>query len=66
MKKRNFVVDYEIVGTMQLMGRSAEGIRERAEKLIKEAMRDLEDASTHCEAETWPPIDIAKRIAGAA
>jgi hypothetical protein len=66
MRKRNFVVDYEIVGTMQLMARSAESARARAEKLLADGMRDLQDASTYCEAETWQPIDIAKRIAGIA
>ena len=64
MKKRNFIVDYEVTGTMQLMCRSAASAKQRGTKLLEKAVRDLRDASTYCEAEvTHEPIDVEQRIA---
>lgn len=61
MKKKPFVIDYQVVGTLHLSCRNSPAAALRARALIKAAVRDLHDISVYCEDEVALPIDVAER-----
>ena len=61
MRKRDFIVDYEIHGTLYLSVRHESNARLRADALLRSAISDLQDVSVYCEPEISSPIDTEKR-----
>ena len=61
LRKRPFLVDYEIHGTLHLKVRDSSIAASRAEAIIKRAMADLEEISGYCEHDTCAPIDAEQR-----
>lgn len=60
-RKRPFLVDYKIHGTLHLSVRDCSIAVARATEIIKTAMTDLEAVSGYCEDEIDVPIDAEQR-----
>lgn len=60
-RKRPFLVDYTIHGTLHLSVRDGSIAASRAAEIIKTAMADLEAVSGYCEDEIDTPIDAEQR-----
>jgi hypothetical protein len=61
MKRKPFVVDYQIQGTLHLSSPNHIAVALRAEGLIHRAMEDLKDVSVYCEETIDVPIDATER-----
>lgn len=59
--KKGFVIDYEVAGTLYLRSPNIVAVRLRAERIIREALKDLQEVSVYCEEYIEEPIDEAER-----
>lgn len=66
MKKKPFIVDYQINGTLYLSGRNRNAIALRSRTMVEKACADLRDISIYCEDEVNEPIDVNQRCGRAA
>jgi len=60
-KKRAFVVDYEVTGTLHLSCFNSSQAELRAQQIINKAMADLDEISVYCEEFVAVPIDAHER-----
>ena len=61
MAKRNFIVDYEIVGSLVIEAQNAQQAAWKARSTIERANVDLANGSAYNEAEISEPIDMQER-----
>lgn len=61
MKKKPFVVDYEVVGSLHLSCRSSPAAAVRAVSRIQAALLELREISVYCEENINEPIDATER-----
>lgn len=60
-RKKPFVVDYSVVGTLHLSSRNHLAVEARARAIIKRATEELREVSVYCEDEVERPIDVEER-----
>lgn len=60
-KKKPFVVDYEVVGTLVINAPNANAAAWRGRAIVERSLRDLDDSSAYIDTDIAEPIDMQKR-----